>query len=91
MHETASPQAAPPDRLISDSTTEHFISKLTNVYSRRGQNEAPVGGSVITDGGPQGDGAQIDFPLKHTYIPLDYDNTRKYHGPAHLEQVRSCI
>ncbi|KAK3185731.1 hypothetical protein K4F52_005596 [Lecanicillium sp. MT-2017a] len=64
-------RGTPVDRLISDSTTEHFISKLTKVYSHSSQ-----GAGFATDAGVRGDedGA---VPPKHTYISLEYDNAQQ--------------
>lgn len=74
--EGAIQQDTPIDRLMSDSTTEHFISKLTKVYSHRSQDAG-----FATDAGVRGDGDGA-VPPKHTHISLEYDNARKLHRPT---------
>lgn len=66
------------DRLIEDSTTEHFIRKLKGVYC--GQTSASPAEHTISStpntnlsGNPRKSDEQLAL-TGYTYVPLDYDN-----------------
>lgn len=71
-----------PDRLIENSTTEHFVRKLKNVYSTRSQDipgVSPLSAGLATDQSNFHDNDDQSAISDYTYIPLDNDsNSMKY-------------
>lgn len=72
------------DTLIEDSTTEHFIQKLKDVYYRQtsaGSTERAISSTPSTNlsGIPSGSDDQLALP-GYTYVPLDYDDAGTFVG-----------
>lgn len=68
-----------PDRLIENSTTEHFVRKLKGVYSTRSQDisgVSPLSNGSTADRSNFHDNDDRSATSDYTYIPLDNDSNR---------------
>ncbi|KAJ5378609.1 hypothetical protein N7509_011728 [Penicillium cosmopolitanum] len=66
-----------PDRLIENSTTEHFVRKLKGVYSTRSQDisgVSPLSNGSTADRSNFHDNDDRSATSDYTYIPLDNDS-----------------
>lgn len=72
------PEQTAQDRLIENSTTEHFVRRLQGVYSNRdqGSGDSRFPATSTPDGTAFRQNDIQSTASKYTYIPLEDDNNR---------------